>query len=270
VNLQTTREKCAKVINFTYERKMFIFMTQHQCLQKSVLKLIGTDEMPKYTSAEEENILATNYSVRTSYYFWRAFTSFMFRSYDDSKHYAEKYLDCVGNTWANLFLQHALHAFYIGLVSFWVARKSKDGQQWHERGKRSKLALKKWAESSQWTFENKWYLLEAEESYCNNDFDAAKTYYEKAIAAAKSHKFVHEEALACELAGYFHLELGDNEKATKHFLLAHEKYHEWGAFEKCNSLFKFVEGIRTLYLPMTRARAELEENVNNGMESSLP
>ncbi|KAK1739316.1 putative AAA ATPase [Skeletonema marinoi] len=266
VNLQTTREKCAEAVNFLDERKMVIFMMNQQCLQKFVLKLIGTDEMPKYTSAEEENILATNNSVRTSNYFQGAFTSFMFRSYDDSKHYAEKYLDCIGNTWANLLLQHAFHAIYIGLISFWVARKSGDGQQWHERGKRSKLALKKWAESSQWTFENKWYLLEAEELYCNNDFDAAKTYYEKAIAAAKSHKFVHEEALACELAGYFHLEQGETKKATELFLLALEKYHEWGAFEKCNSLFKFVEGIRTLYLPLTRA--ELEQNENDGMESS--
>jgi len=188
VNLQTTREKCAEVIDFMYERKMFIFMTQLQCLQKSVLKMIGTDEMPKYTSAEEKNILATNNSVRTSYYFQGAFTSFMFRSYDDSKHYAEKHLACIDNTWANLFLHHAVHVFYIGLISFWVARKLNDGQQWHERGKRSKLALKKWAESSQWTFQNKWYLLEAEELYCNNDFDAAKTYYEKAVASAKSHK----------------------------------------------------------------------------------
>jgi len=24
------------------------------------------------------------------------------------------------------------------------------------------------------------------------------------------------------------------------FLLAHEKYHEWGAFGKCTSLFEFV------------------------------
>eukprot|EP00985_Skeletonema_marinoi_P033668 scaffold41844_cov153-Skeletonema_marinoi.AAC.1 len=79
----------------------------------------------------------------------------MFRSYDDSKHYAEKHLACIDNTWANLFHHHAVHAFYIGLISFWVARKLKDGQQWHERGKRSKLALKKWAESSQWTFQNK-------------------------------------------------------------------------------------------------------------------
>jgi len=58
-------------------------------------------------------------------------------------------------------------------------------------------------------------------------------------------QFVHEEALACELAAYFYLELGEAEKTTELFLLAHEKYLEWGAFEKCNSLFKFVEGIFT-------------------------
>ena len=39
-----------------------------------------------------------------------------------------------------------------------------------------------------WTFENKWYLLEAEESYFNRDFEAAKAYYEKAISSAKDHK----------------------------------------------------------------------------------
>jgi hypothetical protein len=31
-------------------------------------------------------------------------------------------------------------------------------------------------------------LLEAEESYCKNDFEAAKTYYEKAVSSAKDHK----------------------------------------------------------------------------------
>eukprot|EP00986_Skeletonema_menzelii_P005910 scaffold2232_cov136-Skeletonema_menzelii.AAC.1 len=67
-------------------------------------------------------------------------------------------------------------------------KKSREGQQWHERGRRSKLALKKWAEYSQWTFENKWYLLEADEAYCNKDFDAAKLFYEKAISSAKQHK----------------------------------------------------------------------------------
>eukprot|EP00986_Skeletonema_menzelii_P007042 scaffold2704_cov162-Skeletonema_menzelii.AAC.2 len=241
VNLQTAYEKCAESVNFMHERKVLIFMMQLQCIQRSVFKLIGTDEKPKYESAEGENILATNNRVMTSDYFQRAYTSFMFRLYDDAKHYTEKYLNCIVNTWANLFFQHAYHAFYMGLISFWLARKSRDGQLWHERGTRSKLALKKWAESSKWTFENKWYLLEAEESYCNNDFDTAKLLYEKAISSAKDHKFVHEEALACELAGYFSVEFRDTEKAIEYFLLAHEKYHEWGAFGKCDSLFKFVE-----------------------------
>jgi hypothetical protein len=47
--------------------------------------------------------------------------------------------------------------------------------------------------------------------------------------------------LACELAAYFYLEeLGQKPKALELFLLAHEKYHEWGAFGKCTSLFEFV------------------------------
>ena len=190
VNLQTAHEKCAESVDFMYERKMLIFMIQMRGILRVVLKLIGIDEKPKYESAEGENILTTNSSVMTSNYFQEAYTSFMFRLYDDTKHYTEKYLACAVNTWANLFLQHALHAFFMGLISFWLARKSREGQQqqWLERGKRSKLALKKWAESSQWTFENKWYLLEAEESYCNNDFDTAKMCYEKAISSAKDHK----------------------------------------------------------------------------------
>ena len=54
-------------------------------------------------------------------------------------------------------------------------------------------------------------------------------------------QFVHEEALAYELAAYFYLELDEREQSMAYFLLAHERYHEWGAFGKCNSLFEFVE-----------------------------
>jgi predicted ATPase len=188
VNLQTMREKYAEAIKFMEERKMVIFMVQTQYVLHSILQLIGTDEEPKNDSDEEQNILATNTSVMASYYFHKAYISFMFRSYDGTIENIEKYLACIGNTWANLLLAHAYHAFYIGLISFWLARKSRDGQQWYERGNNSKFALKKLAKSSLWNFENKWYLLEAEESYCKNDFEAAKSYYEKAVSSAKDHK----------------------------------------------------------------------------------
>ena len=50
---------------------------------------------------------------------------------------------------------------------------------------------------SQWTFENKWYLLEAEESFCSNDVEAAKTYYKKAITSAKLHKVRRPQQSYC-------------------------------------------------------------------------
>ena len=49
---------------FMYERKMLVFIVQLHACQHSVFKLIGTDEKPTYVSAEEENIIATNTSVR--------------------------------------------------------------------------------------------------------------------------------------------------------------------------------------------------------------
>jgi len=271
VNLPTVREKGDEVISFMHERKIVIFMIQTQQVQYSVFKLIGIEEEPKYVAAEEENILATNNSVKTTHYFQKLYISFMFRFYDDTKDYAEKYLACIGrSTWANLYLSHSFQVFYIGLISFWAARKSrKDGVQWYERGNKSKLALKKWAETSRWTFENKWYLLEAEESFCNSNFDDAKMYYEKAISSAKDHKFVHEEALACELAAYFYLEIGEVNNAAEYCLLAHERYQTWGAIGKCTSLFKFFDGTLNERVASSPAIANANE-VQSDLASLLP
>ena len=185
-NLQRIQEQCDNNIQMCEERKQLIFMVQAQQVQRTLSKLIGTGEEPKYSS-EGRDILASNSSVLRSYHYQTAYVSFIFRSYDDTIENIQKYFAFQETTWGILLLAHAVHAFHTGLISFWVARKSKE-QRWYQRGNQSKLALRKWAESSQWTFENKWYLLEAEESFCKNDVETAKTYYEKAITSAKHHK----------------------------------------------------------------------------------
>ena len=190
VNLQMIQEKYTETQKMIEERNQGIIFIQNRFVQRSIFKLIGVDEEQKRVP-EEENILATNNGVLRSFCYMKSYNSFMFRSYDDTKVYAEKYFACSETRWANLSLFHAVHAFYFGLLSFWVARKSwekQQQQQWYQRGNESKLALKRWAETSKWTFENKWYLLEAEESYCNNDFKSAKSFYGKAISSAKDHK----------------------------------------------------------------------------------
>lgn len=54
-------------------------------------------------------------------------------------------------------------------------------------------------------------------------------------------RFINDEALACELAGYFFLDMKQNDTAIHYFLQAHEKYHDWGAVAKSNALFAFVQ-----------------------------
>jgi len=51
---------------------------------------------------------------------------------------------------------------------------------------------------------------------------------------------VNEEALANELAGYFHLDTGRKYKSLQYFCQAEEKYREWGAVEKANELANYL------------------------------
>ncbi|KAK1734468.1 putative AAA ATPase [Skeletonema marinoi] len=243
VKLQTMREEYKKSEMLAKENNHSIFLVQIKQVQRDVLRLIGSDE--EVTIPVEEKLIASNNSVLKTFCFRKAYISFMFRSYDDAKEYVSKFFDCHENAWASLMVTHIYNALYTGLISFWVARKSRardaQYQYWIARGNESKLTLKRWVQSSPWTFENKWYLLEAEESFSQSDYVAAKLLYKQAISSAKLHKFVHEEALAYELAAYFHLELGEMEQSMEYFLAAHGRYNEWGAFGKCNSLFEFVK-----------------------------
>eukprot|EP00985_Skeletonema_marinoi_P011411 scaffold5430_cov122-Skeletonema_marinoi.AAC.1 len=230
VKLQTILEEYEIMMRLAKENNHSIFLVHIKQLQRDILRLIGSDE--EVTIPEEEKLIASNNSVLKTFCFRNAYISFMFRSYDDAKEHVSKFYDCRENAWANLMVAHIYPALHTGLISFWVARKSRDAQCWFARGNESKLTFKRWAESCQWTFENKWYLLEAEESFCHNDYEVAKSFYKQAVSSAKLHKFVHEEALAYELAAYFHLELGEMEQSMEYFLAAHERYHEWGAFGK--------------------------------------
>lgn len=75
------------------------------------------------------------------------------------------------------------------------------------------------------------------ESYrTDKDTDSATECYEASIRSAREHRFIHEEALACELAAYFFEEQGDKVKSQDMFQQAHDAFMKWGARKKANSL----------------------------------
>ena len=83
--------------------------------------------------------------------------------------------------------------------------------------------------------------MEAESYYCNGNLDQVAESYDKAIVSAKAHRYINDEAMACELAGRFFLDRCNINLSLKYLRLAHEKYSEWKAVGKANQFMNFID-----------------------------
>ena len=107
---------------------------------------------------------------------------------------------------------------------------------------KAKTDLRLWSmQGSLHNFEQKMYLMEAEEQFCLGDFNNARISYDKAIAASQKHRFVNDEAMAHECAAKFFLETRAFSLSLEHFTSACEKYQQWGAAAKTKQLSSFVK-----------------------------
>ena len=90
--------------------------------------------------------------------------------------------------------------------------------------------MQQWSERFSWNFHNKALLLEAELVSISGAFEKAESLYISSIKSANDHKFVHEEAMASELAAQFFYERGLQSKSCTFFMHSLECYRKWGAF----------------------------------------
>ena len=73
--------------------------------------------------------------------------------------------------------------------------------------------------------------------------DAILSHYDQAIALARESEFIHEEALANELAARYLLNQGQNDAARSYLRSAMEKYEAWGAKRKVAHLKSRYPGL---------------------------
>jgi signal transduction histidine kinase/CheY-like chemotaxis protein len=100
--------------------------------------------------------------------------------------------------------------------------------------------IEQWAHNAPMNYLHKWDLIEAEKQRVLGNRAAAIEHYDRAIAGAKEHQFVQEEALANELAAKFYLDWGKEKIAQGYMTEAYYAYSRWGAKAK-------VEHLATLY-----------------------
>lgn len=130
-------------------------------------------------------------------------------------------------------------SFYTGLVAFHFLRESpQEHQYWTDLGRCAIQKFEQWTMECEWNFSNKLCLLNAEYYFALGKLEAASKHYQLSIASARSHRFKHEEAVACELASLFHLKTG--KKDVSHDLLKQSVacYQLWGAEQKATALLQ--------------------------------
>ena len=124
-----------------------------------------------------------------------------------------------------------------------LARDTKEAK-WRKIGEGAVKSMNQLVHYSSWNFENKHLLLQAELHYLNGRHSIAELAYQSSIISAHNHKFIHEEALACELYGVFLINNKEAEKGMKQLQHAHTKYRQWGALKKAKAVEYFMGLVR--------------------------
>lgn len=92
------------------------------------------------------------------------------------------------------------------------------------------------AHAAPMNYQHKVELVEAERFRVLGEIARAVPLYEKAIEGARRNRYVHEEALANEMAAEFYLDLGSSQTAGMYLKEAASAYRRWGAWAKLEQL----------------------------------
>lgn len=160
--------------------------------------------------------------------------AFIFREFEFAMKLCEIYKHEATKAWR---IQDIIQSFYEGLLAYGLARQRSDRNLIAVADKATDV-LVRCAGHSKWNFENKMKLLQAEKFFTNNQIDEAREAFESSIKSAQAHKFIHEEAIALELAAYFYAAQNDYDKTKSHLQMSSVAYRKWGANVKAESLTK--------------------------------
>ncbi|OUD12877.1 ATP-binding sensor histidine kinase [Thioflexithrix psekupsensis] len=85
-------------------------------------------------------------------------------------------------------------------------------------------------------YQHKYTLIRALYAQSAGEYATAREYYDQAIQQALAHEFIHEAALAQELAGQFYLQRQLFRLAQHYLSDAFQHYNRWGAYAKLKQI----------------------------------
>ncbi len=141
-------------------------------------------------------------------------------------------------TWISAQYFVAEHNFYysLTLAVLYPTVAAAQQQQYWEQLVANQQQMQIWADNCPENFRHKYLLVAAEMARISGNWLEAMDSYDRAIASARTHEFIQNEALANELAAKFWIERDKAEFAQLYLIKARQGYQTWGANRKVADL----------------------------------
>lgn len=182
-------------------------------------------------------------------YLYKSWLHYLFKDYANSVKNAitaSNYSDAVMS-----MMYVPIHNFYYSLALLALYPTASKFEQKKHLKKVASLQkkMKHWAFHCPENYQHKYDLVEAEKARVLGQYEKAALYYDRAVQGASKNEYIHEEALANELAAEFYL-ANDRKKVAQTYLIeAYYGYIHWGATAKV----KHLESEHPLFLPAASA-----------------
>lgn len=140
-------------------------------------------------------------------------------------------------------------------------------QRWQQI-QENQAALQHWAHHAPVNHLHKWQLVEAERYRVLKQPQNAIELYDLAIQGAHTNEYLHEEALANELAAQFYLNWGKERIAQDYLLNAYYGYAHWEAGAKVKDLEQRYSQLLQPVLDAGKNRSERLSNLRSQVSNS--
>ncbi|BAY10167.1 ATP-binding sensor histidine kinase [Calothrix sp. NIES-2098] len=215
-----------------------------ECYQQVILNLLGQAEVPYYLQGKVFNVAQILPSLqatsnRTGLFYLhlnQAVLCYLFGEYATASQQAalaEQYSNAVIG-----YFVVVVRVFYDALIHLANYTDANPEEQLAilERINTHQEKLQNWANYAPFNHQHRWQLVAAERYRVLGKFAEAMEYYDLAIAQAKTHGYVQDEALSNELAAKFYLSWGRQKVAATYMQEAYYCYARWGAKAKTEDL----------------------------------
>ena len=229
-----------KAIASIKQETVFIY---NEIYRQVALNLLGRSEKPCYLQGEaydEEKMLPLHLEAndRTAIYvvyLCKLILGYIFEDFQQAIEraaQAERYLENV----TSLLLVPVFY-FYDSLAKLaQLPEASREEKSILAKVQANQKKMKIWSRHAPKNYLHKFVLVEAERHRVLGQYARAIDLYDRAIALAKDHEYLNEEALANELAAKFYIQQGKVRIAGAYMLEARYCYRKWGATGKVKDL----------------------------------